>query len=247
MIYITGDTHGDYDIKKFETIRSKVTPADYIIICGDFGVYWNWSNDFLEEEDDTAYYADKKLKEFYSSFPCTILWVDGNHENFELIDKLPIEQKFNGYVHKCWSNCYHLIRGQTYVIDGITIFAFGGAESLDKMSRIPYVSWWEREMPNEAEMQTGLANLDSFGGKVDIILTHDAPAWWCEEYYNCPHINTLNKYFDHIYQTYEWGWWFFGHHHVDECFFDNLLCGVYNKFVTVKNVNGHITFNLASL
>lgn len=246
MIYICGDTHGDIDIEKFETIRNKVTPADYIIICGDFGAYWSWSNDFLGEEDDPAYYADEKLKKFYSSFPCTILWIDGNHENFELIDKLPIEHKFNGYVHKCWSNCYHLIRGQTYVIDGITIFAFGGAESLDRMSRIPYVSWWEREMPNEAEMQMGLANLEALGGKVDIILSHDAPAWWCEEYYNNPIVNILNKYFDHIYQTYEWGWWFFGHHHIDECFSDNLLCCVYNKFVTVKNTDGRISFDFTS-
>lgn len=233
MIYITGDTHGDYDIEKIDKIKTRLTSADYLIICGDFGVYWQERNEALVK--------------YYSELPCTILWVDGNHEGFEIIDDLPLVNFYGGIAQKCWKNCYRLLRGEIYIIDGISFFTFGGAESIDKYTRVPFVSWWEREMPSEAEMRHGLERLDSFGGKVDIILSHDAPAWWNEEYYSNPIVNNLNKYFDYIYQTYEWGWWFFGHHHIDECFSDNLLCCLYNKFVTVKNVNGHITFDFTSL
>ena len=40
MIYVTGDTHGDYKIfsqKKFKNIKV----GDTLIICGDFGFIWN--------------------------------------------------------------------------------------------------------------------------------------------------------------------------------------------------------------
>lgn len=37
MIYITGDTHGN-QYKWVEQIESVISPADIIIVCGDFGV-----------------------------------------------------------------------------------------------------------------------------------------------------------------------------------------------------------------
>lgn len=43
MIYITGDTHGDFSRfskKKFRMRDTELTEQDYIIICGDFGLCW---------------------------------------------------------------------------------------------------------------------------------------------------------------------------------------------------------------
>ena len=37
MIYITGDTHGN-QYKWVEQIESVISPADIILVCGDFGV-----------------------------------------------------------------------------------------------------------------------------------------------------------------------------------------------------------------
>ena len=48
MIYITGDTHGN-QYKWVEQIESVISPADIILVCGDFGVgFWNgryWSEE----------------------------------------------------------------------------------------------------------------------------------------------------------------------------------------------------------
>ena len=45
MIFVTGDTHGEHDIHKLNTIgfpeQKGLTRDDYVIICGDFGVVWN--------------------------------------------------------------------------------------------------------------------------------------------------------------------------------------------------------------
>ena len=44
MIYVTGDTHGDYKVfsqKKFKNIKE----GDTLIVCGDFGFIWNGSKE----------------------------------------------------------------------------------------------------------------------------------------------------------------------------------------------------------
>lgn len=44
MIYITGDMHGDIDIRKLTNQnfpqQQLMTKDDYLIICGDFGLLW---------------------------------------------------------------------------------------------------------------------------------------------------------------------------------------------------------------
>ena len=37
MIYITGDTHGEYDHFLNRVYRDHVTEKDTVIVCGDFG------------------------------------------------------------------------------------------------------------------------------------------------------------------------------------------------------------------
>lgn len=81
-IYITGDTHIPIDIRKLSmsnfSEQKKMTKNDYVIICGDFGGIWNKSNEEL--------YWRKWLKE--KNF--TTLFVDGNHENFELLNQYEV-------------------------------------------------------------------------------------------------------------------------------------------------------------
>lgn len=80
MIFVTGDTHGDYT--RFNTAnfpeQKAMTKLDYVIICGDFGI-WNESN---EEKYWLNWLQDK---------PFTTLFVDGNHENYDLLNSYPVE------------------------------------------------------------------------------------------------------------------------------------------------------------
>ena len=80
MFYITGDTHGDYDIHKLSNAalnRNNITftSEDYLIICGDFGLVWDNSS----EENYWLDWLNKK--------PCTTLFIDGNHENHNLLKR----------------------------------------------------------------------------------------------------------------------------------------------------------------
>ena len=83
MIYITGDTHGDYERflpKKRECLSFQLTKNDYVIVCGDFGLIWS-----ERELEITAYWCD-----FFRKLPFTTLFVTGNHENYDMLNAYPI-------------------------------------------------------------------------------------------------------------------------------------------------------------
>ena len=123
MIYITGDTHGyftRFSAKRLRKAGMELTQEDYIIICGDFGLCW--------AEDKTFEYHCKNFEEK----PYTILWVQGNHENYDMIGKYPLEEWHGGKVrHIIRDKVILLERGQVFEIDGKTFFTFGGASSHD--------------------------------------------------------------------------------------------------------------------
>lgn len=73
--------------------------------------------------------------------------MDGNHENFDLINEYPVEEWCGGKVHiiRCDKEgkpkIIHLMRGQVFEIEGKKIFTVGGAYSIDKYMRTPHRSW----------------------------------------------------------------------------------------------------------
>lgn len=117
MIYITGDTHGEFE--RFGSHYFDAAKGDYVIICGDFGNLWDNSN--------TEKYWRKWLKEK----PFTVLFIDGNHENYDMLSAFPITEWNGGKIHKIADNIIHLMRGQVFDIDGIRFFTMGGASSHD--------------------------------------------------------------------------------------------------------------------
>lgn len=110
MIYVTGDTHANIDIEKLNTTKfpqqKNLTKDDYLIICGDFGLCWDGSRREMWWQDWLT------AKNF------TTLWIDGNHENFDMLYQFPLEDRFGGKVRQIAPDIYHLDRGQVLTIDG---------------------------------------------------------------------------------------------------------------------------------
>ena len=164
MIFITGDCHGDY--RRFSTDifpeQREMTKDDFVIVCGDFG--------FWDESGEQKYW-----RKWLSGKPFTTLWVDGNHENYDLLKTCRVEQWKGGRVQFIAPDIIHLMRGQVYEIEGLRFFTFGGARSHDisggilepddpefkrkkkkldrgwEPYRINHLSWWKEEMPDESE------------------------------------------------------------------------------------------------
>ena len=194
MIYITGDCHGDWKRFSMDSFPEQqgMTRDDFVIVCGDFGL---WNNDKTEKWW-LKWLAEKNF---------TVLFVDGNHENFDRLygDEFDIVDFYGGKAHKIQDNLYHLMRGYIFNICEKKIFAFGGAQSHDikdgimraenfpnkkalmaaynsrtkrgEMLRIDHISWWQQEIPSKEEMDFGLRNLVKNKNKVDYIISHCCP------------------------------------------------------------------------
>ena len=190
MIYITGDTHGKFG-RRFNTKafpeQKKMTKEDYLIVCGDYGGIWDLDGESKEEKNWLKWFDTRNY---------TLLFVDGNHENFNRLYSYPEKEWNGGRVHEIRPNILHLMRGQIFELCGKKIFTFGGAQSHDiaygildrddpkfnekkkslnkdkKFYRIKNESWWEQELPSAEEMDEGLKNLEAHSWNVDFIITH---------------------------------------------------------------------------
>ncbi len=202
MIYITGDLHGD--LSRLETFRMRrLKRGDILLVCGDFGFLWNNS----EEE--------KKALEKLSKKKYTIAFIDGTHENFDLLESLPVEEWNGGQVHRVRDNIFHLMRGGVFILEGKTFFAFGGGESPEKQMRIEAGCWWEQEMPSTEEMKQGVENLRQHDMNVEYLITH-TPYPGAGRRLDDPRERTqLEAYFDEIHKTVKYKKWYFGSLHVD--------------------------------
>ena len=228
MIYVTGDIHGTIDIYKLvdffslESQRKSLSKKDYVIICGDAGVVF-----YLKEDD-------QKTCDILSSLPVTVLYIDGNHENFDALEDYDIDTWHGGNVHFIRDDIIHLMRGQVFEIEGKTFFTFGGAHSQDQYFRRIHIDWWPQEIPSEEEMEEGMINLNRYGGKVDYIITHTAPyevlialgkdiADEEEEFVH---------YLENISSEVSFKKWYFGHLHLDEEV-DDYIC-LYDKIIEIE-------------
>lgn len=206
MIYLVADIHGYIRLKRLKELLSKklITEQDYLIILGDAGIIWSESE-------------HGEVIDFYNSLPYTTLFLDGNHENFDLLECYPTAEKFGGTVREISPKIYHLMRGEVYTIDGNKFFVFGGGFSLKKLTNSSPITVWEREMPNEVEYSNGLKNLQKYNFKVDYILSHVAPTKMAEiiQVSLSPQEIVLNDYLDGIRKRTTFKKWYFGHHHKD--------------------------------
>ena len=213
MIYVTGDTHGYtdfYKLRMFANAHPWLTRDDYVIVAGDFGGVFD---PFTLDEDLVL----------YERLPFTVLFVDGNHENFDLLERLfPVIEWKGGKAQKVRENIYHLMRGQVYEIQGKTIFTFGGGTSVDRARRVEGLSWWSQELPTYEQQEEGIKNLARYGNKVDYVITHsiDERALYYPVLRNVLSTAKAKVYFDNqilnwFEDNVDYGHWYFGHYHVD--------------------------------
>lgn len=210
-IFVTGDLHGAIDISKlsgksFPQGRS-LTKDDYVIVAGDFGLAWDNGTDELYWRD----WLDER--------PWTTLFIDGNHENHEMLAELPEIEWNGGRAHRLTDSIIHLMRGQVFDIEGSSVFTMGGAQSVDKDWRIPGQSWWPEELPCDEEYAEAVANLDRVGWKVDYVITHCCATSLLQQVYGEDDVwqgaDRLTEWFEILEKKLDFKMWYFGHHHID--------------------------------
>ena len=207
MIYVTGDTHGDKDrLSKMNLMKLK--EGDTLIICGDFGFLWDNSR------------KEQKFLRQLGKRKYNICFIDGTHENFDLLNSYEISDWNGGKVHKIYGNLYHLLRGQIFEIEGKKIFAMGGGESSDIDIRRDVGAWKKEEIPTQEELLEGAENLEVAGYDMDMIITHEPPLK-IKSFLNLNdnemlRVTALNAYFEELSVNCKFKKWYFGSLHIDK-------------------------------
>ncbi len=211
MIYITGDIHGDLSDIESRNI-SKLKKDDILIITGDFGFLWNNSKSEIK--------ALKKL----SKKKFTILFVEGVHENFDMINEHEDVEIFSNWAKKISDNIYCLKRGVIYTIENKSVFCLGGGTADDPFENADPDPLNDKAMPTDEQLQQAVNNLQSINKKVDIIITHEAPASVKRLIRRDSTINDLNIFFDTLLHNVKYRMWYFGSLHTDRALSTNMTC-----------------------
>ena len=150
MIIFVGDIHGDWN--KFNSFMNEMNhkhkqPITFII-CGDVAYFWMFES----------------IPRVKVPKDCRVIWIPGNHENWEEIDKFPL-----GKIHELQDNVFLASFGAIEEIEGRKILFCGGAESIDKNMRTPFIDWFPQEIITHKDMNY---ILDLQKQKVDILVSH---------------------------------------------------------------------------
>jgi predicted phosphodiesterase len=197
LIYITGDTHGDLArFKKSKRLRK----GDFLIICGDFGFIWDGCK------------KEKRLLKRLGKKKYNILFVDGIHENFAELLTYPEQEWNGGNTRHISGNLRYLMRGEVFTLGRRTVLTFGGG----RVDEIEATGEKGSELPKEAEYRNGLQALARHNGRVDYIVSHEAPSK-IAEFLELPNSDKTrsNAYLDILGDSCSFERWFFGHHHIN--------------------------------
>lgn len=247
-VFITGDIHGEHDIRKLTSYafpeQKDLTKDDKLIALGDFAFPWSaQKNEGVEtiksHEDFTMSPSDEYWLNWLYEKNYTLYVLLGNHEGAYSILKY-IEEEYDesiqGPVKKVpfaeGKSINYLSKSSDYIIEGKRILVVGGADSIDKEYRTPGVSWWEEETLSAEEIKQ-VVDIVEKDNKFDYVLTHTCPDKFLHRYlrgvskYNDP----VALFLDNIYEMIEFSEWHHGHLHQDLGFTTGkgLIHGHYNN------------------
>jgi hypothetical protein len=142
--FIFGDLHGNsnnelkfIDKKNFPDQKG-LTKEDVFIQLGDFGYVWYY------EKTAELYKKDMHHLNLIANKKFTTLVVPGNHENYDIINSLPIVDKWGGKVYELKlkdNSIFFAIRGEIYIINGKKYFTFSGATTSTTEGRFSYADY----------------------------------------------------------------------------------------------------------
>ena len=167
MIYLTGDTHGNFDrIRRFCELNN-TTKDDVLIILGDAGI-----NYYLNKRD-------YKLKQELQNLPITLFCIHGNHEERpENINTYKLNVLFDNLVYQEpeFPDLKFAIDGLIYNIKGKDCLVLGGAYSVDKWYRLQMGwQWFESEQISDMRKLEIEDYLTVRKFKTDYVFSHTCP------------------------------------------------------------------------
>lgn len=214
MIYITGDTHGNF--KRIARFCQQVgtTEEDILIILGDAGFNFHGGD------------HDRYKKAAVSQLPITVFSIHGNHEmRPATIPSYTLRPWHGGqvYVEEEFPNLLFAMDGEVYDLGGAKTVVMGGAYSIDKEFRLARnFGWWPDEQPSDEIKARVETKLDSLGWQVDGVLSHTTPLKYEPFESFLPGFdqskidNSTEVWLDSIEDRLNYKHWYCGHFHINK-------------------------------
>ena len=214
MIYITGDTHGDFT--RIEHFCEQFHPSrdDMMIILGDAGFNYYGGG------------RDQFVKQRMSKMPITIFSIHGNHEMRPGKIASYHPAPWHGgtvFVEDAYPNLLFAVDGDVYDLDGYQTIVMGGAYSVDKFYRLANGwNWWPDEQPSLEIKKRVEKALDDRSWKVDVVLSHTTPLKYEPVEVFPPQIDqsrvdkTTETWLDGIEDRLTYKHWYAGHYHTEK-------------------------------
>ena len=157
-VLLAGDWHGKLGWALTVVDHAAAVHAEVIVHVGDFGIW----------QGGAGMKYLRRLDQRLSERGLRLVFVDGNHENFDLLDTYPRRRDGTAEIRPTIT---HLPRGYRWSWHDQSWLALGGATSVDRDLRTPGRDWWARE-----EITMAQATAAAGGGHADVLICHDAPA-----------------------------------------------------------------------
>ena len=174
-----------FDIKK----------EDYVILLGNIG------------------YPHEETVKYLTTFPFTILFIEGLSDNTNELYKLEEIDWNGGKVHKIADNVLHLIRCNLFTIEGKTIFAIGGDVTYNRDMLRRDIDYYIKECPSVDELDEAVKVLTTAAYKVNYILSTIPDSKTMLQFDSDLHPNDLSNWMFDMSNKVIYDRWYFGQHH----------------------------------
>ena len=160
----------------------------------------------------------KKLLKKIGKLRYNVLFVEGCHENYDLLEQYEVSEWCGGKTRLISGRLRQLMRGQVYEIAGKKVFSFGGGQSDDSYDLVEGQNWWAREIPSEEELAEGIRNLEKAGNCVDFVVTYEPPSGLHDflDRSGAEERNHINTYLNGIFEKITFNGWYFGKLHLNK-------------------------------
>lgn len=251
MIYLTGDTHGNFERIQRHCKKFKTTKNDLMIILGDHGI--NYYGDL----------RDQKLKESLEKLPITFMLIRGNHDmkpngvdmnilGVKLEQKTILRMEYSGrfLIEQDYPSLLYAIDGEEYRIQSKVAIVYGGAYSVDKAFRLERhalglldYKWFSDEQLSYKELKRFYDSLswtvhDIEQKAPDLIFAHTCPESHIPREMFMGYVdqsqvdNTMEEWFDYYLAVLPPECkWYCGHWHTDK--HDGQVRFMYNDIITL--------------
>lgn len=164
-LLLAGDWHGN-EYWALRVLNGKAPGLSTVIQLGDFG-FWHGKH--------ASAYLDR-VSTTLSRNAQTLLWLDGNHEDFDLLEHYPLVPTGPAAgLRPIRPRLWHLPRGTRWTWNGpdgapVSWLSVGGAASVDRAARTRGDDWWSQEELTDEQADAIIA-----GGPADVLICHDRP------------------------------------------------------------------------